>query len=68
MLLVCGLARFAVYNVALNAAEQRVDAGTTAMLVNIGPVPFALFAGLLLGGGFPRRLVIAPRSPSAAPS
>ncbi|NMI01931.1 DMT family transporter [Pseudonocardia sp. K10HN5] len=55
---VCGLAWFAVYNVALNAAEQRVDAGTTAMLVNIGPVLIALFAGLLLGEGFPRWLLI----------
>ena len=33
-----GVAWFAAYNVALNAAEQRVDAGTTAMLVNVGPI------------------------------
>ncbi len=50
---VCGVAWFAVYNVALNAADQRVDAGTTAMLVNIGPILIAVFAGLLLGEGFP---------------
>src|ERR671918_2075914 len=30
----CGLLWFGIYNVALNAAEQRVDAGTAAMLVN----------------------------------
>jgi drug/metabolite transporter (DMT)-like permease len=54
----CGLGWFAVYNLALNAAEQRVDAGTTAMLVNVGPILIALFAGLLLGEGFPRWLVI----------
>ena len=54
LLVVCGLAWFAVYNVALNAAEQRVDAGTTAMLVNAGPVLIALAAGALLGEGFPR--------------
>lgn len=54
----CGLAWFAIYNVALNAAEQRVDAGTTAMLVNVGPILIALFAGLLLGEGFPRWLVV----------
>ena len=53
-----GVAWFAAYNVALNAAEQRVDAGTTAMLVNVGPILIALFAGLLLGEGFPRWLVI----------
>lgn len=58
LILLCGLAWFAVYNVALNAAEQRVDAGTTAMLVNVGPILIALFAGLLLGEGFPHWLLI----------
>ncbi len=58
LLVVCGLAWFAVYNVALNAAEQRVDAGTTSMLVNVGPILIAVFAGLLLGEGFPRWLLI----------
>jgi len=57
-LVLCGVAWFAVYNVALNDAETRVDAGTTAMLVNVGPVLIALFAGLLLGEGFPRWLII----------
>lgn len=58
LVVLCGLAWFAVYNVALNAAEQRIDAGTTAMLVNVGPILIALFAGLLLGEGFPRRLLV----------
>jgi drug/metabolite transporter (DMT)-like permease len=58
LLVVCGVAWFAIYNVALNAAEQRVDAGTTAMLVNIGPILIAVFAGLLLGEGLPRWLMI----------
>ncbi|MFC0624860.1 DMT family transporter [Kribbella deserti] len=58
LLLVCGLLWFGVYNVALNAAEQRLDAGTAAMLVNIGPLLIALLAGVLLKEGFPRRLVI----------
>ncbi|GAA2878459.1 DMT family transporter [Pseudonocardia halophobica] len=58
LLVLCGVAWFAVYNVALNAAEQRVDAGTTAMLVNIGPILIALFAGVLLREGFPRWLLI----------
>ncbi|WP_433505660.1 DMT family transporter [Pseudonocardia halophobica] len=58
LLVLCGVAWFAVYNVALNAAEQRVDAGTTAMLVNIGPILIALFAGVLLHEGFPRWLLI----------
>jgi drug/metabolite transporter (DMT)-like permease len=58
LLVLCGLAWFGVYNVALNAAEQRLDAGTTAMLVNIGPVLIALLAGVLLHEGFPRPLVV----------
>jgi drug/metabolite transporter (DMT)-like permease len=57
LLAVCGVGWFGVYNVALNAAEQHLDAGTTAMLVNIGPILIAVFAGLLLGEGFPRWLV-----------
>jgi drug/metabolite transporter (DMT)-like permease len=53
----CGIGWFGIYNVALNAAEQHLDAGTTAMLVNIGPILIAVFAGLLLGEGFPRWLL-----------
>lgn len=58
LLLLCGVAWFGVYNVALNAAEQRIDAGTTAMLVNVGPILIALTAGLVLHEGFPRWLMI----------
>lgn len=58
LLLTCGLLWFGVYNVALNEAEQRVDAGTAAMLVNIGPLLIALLAGLLLAEGFPRGVVV----------
>jgi drug/metabolite transporter (DMT)-like permease len=58
LLLVCGLLWFGVYNVALNEAEKRLDAGTAAMLVNIGPLLIALLAGVLLREGFPRQLVI----------
>jgi drug/metabolite transporter (DMT)-like permease len=58
LILVCGVGWFGLYNVALNAAEQHLDAGTTAMLVNIGPILIAVFAGLLLGEGFPRWLVV----------
>jgi drug/metabolite transporter (DMT)-like permease len=58
LVVVCGVGWFGVYNVALNAAEQHLDAGTTAMLVNIGPILIAVFAGLLLGEGFPRWLVV----------
>jgi drug/metabolite transporter (DMT)-like permease len=52
-----GVAWLGLYNVALNAAERRIDAGTAAMLVNVGPLLIAVLAGLVLGEGFPRRLV-----------
>jgi drug/metabolite transporter (DMT)-like permease len=51
-----GLLWLGVYNVLLNAAERHVDAGTAAMLVNVGPILIAILAGLLLGEGFPRNL------------
>jgi len=53
---VCGVLWFGVYNVSLNAAETRIDAGTAAMLVNVGPILIAIFAGWLLHEGFPPRL------------
>jgi drug/metabolite transporter (DMT)-like permease len=55
-LLVCGLLWFGAYNVALNSGERRVDAGTSAMLVALGPVLIAVLAGVLLREGFPRSL------------
>ena len=51
-----GVLWLGVYSVALNAAERRVDAGTAAMLVNLGPILIALLAGLVLREGFPRGL------------
>src|SRR5579862_1439910 len=53
----CGVAWFGIYNVALNAAERRVDAGIAAMLVNVGPILIAILAGVVLREGFPRRLL-----------
>ncbi|MCL8250806.1 DMT family transporter [Aeromicrobium fastidiosum] len=46
------------YNIALNAAERDLDAGTTALIVNIGPALIALLAGVVLKEGFPRPLVV----------
>jgi drug/metabolite transporter (DMT)-like permease len=51
-----GVLWLAVYSVALNEAERRVDAGTAAMLVNTGPILIAIFAGMFLHEGFPPRL------------
>ncbi len=53
-----GVAWFGAYNVALNIAEQTLDAGTTAMLVNIGPILIALGAGVFLREGIHRWLAI----------
>lgn len=53
-----GVVWFAGYNVVLNIAEQSLDAGTTAMIVNIGPLLIALGAGVFLGEGIPRWLAI----------
>ncbi len=53
-----GVAWFGAYNVALNIAEHTLDAGTTAMIVNIGPILIALGAGVFLGEGIPKWLAI----------
>src|SRR5262249_10676344 len=45
-----------VYGVSVSAAERHVDAGTAAMLINIGPILIAFLAGMFLGEGFPPRL------------
>lgn len=56
--IVCsGILWFGGYMVALNRGEQLVDAGTAAMLVNVGPILVALLGGWLLGEGFPPRLM-----------
>ena len=52
-----GVLWFGLYMVALNWGERDVDAGTAAMLVNIGPVLVALLGGWLLHEGFPTRLL-----------
>jgi drug/metabolite transporter (DMT)-like permease len=55
---ICGLLWFGVYNVALNAAERRVDAGIAALLVNVGPIFIVVLAGIVLKEGFPRLLLV----------
>ncbi len=44
-----GLGWFGVYNLALNAGERHVDAGTAAMIIQVGPVIVALLAVPLFG-------------------
>jgi drug/metabolite transporter (DMT)-like permease len=52
-----GVLWFGAYMVSLNAAERWVDAGTSSLLVNTGPLIIALLAGWLLHEGFPRALL-----------
>lgn len=58
LLLAWGAGWFCVYNLALNTAEQTIDAGTTAMVVNLAPLIVVALAGLVLGEGFSRHLVM----------
>ncbi|MCX6396617.1 MAG: DMT family transporter [Propionibacteriales bacterium] len=49
LLLGCGIAWFGIYNLALNASEQKIDAATAAMVVQVGPILIAFLAALFLG-------------------
>ncbi|MFL6156064.1 MAG: DMT family transporter, partial [Marmoricola sp.] len=49
LLLGCGVAWFGIYNLALNGSEQRIDAATAAMVVQVGPILIAFLAALFLG-------------------
>src|ERR1700691_3608905 len=53
-----GVLWFGAYMLSLNAAERWVDAGTSSLLVNTGPLFIALLAGWLLHDGFPRALLM----------
>jgi len=53
-----GVLWFGAYNVALNSAEHTLDAGTTAMIVGVGPILIALGAGFFLREGIPRWLAV----------
>ncbi len=57
-ILAYGVMWFGGYNIALNAAEHVLDAGTAALLINVNPILVAVMAGLVLKEGFPRWLII----------
>lgn len=40
---------FATYNIALTAGQQRVDAGTAAMLIQVSPLLVTVIATSILG-------------------
>ncbi|MFF7764613.1 DMT family transporter [Streptomyces griseorubiginosus] len=54
---VSGILWFGFYMVVLNWGEQQVDAGTAALVVNIGPLLIALLGARLLGDAMPPRLL-----------
>ncbi len=54
---ISGLLWFGFYSVVLNWGEQQVDAGTAALVVNIGPILIALLGARLLGDPMPPRLL-----------
>ncbi|MET9954703.1 DMT family transporter [Streptomyces sp. NPDC006339] len=56
-ILTSGLLWFGVYMVVLNWGEQEVDAGTAAMVVNIGPILIALLGARFLKEALPPRLL-----------
>ncbi len=53
-----GLAWFAAYTVVLNWAEQHLDAGTAALLVNVAPILVTVVAGIVFHDGFPRPVIV----------
>ncbi|WP_128375620.1 DMT family transporter [Streptomyces cavernae] len=57
-IVISGLLWFGCYMIVLNWGEQQVDAGTAALLVNIGPILVALLASRLLGDSMPPRLLV----------
>ncbi|WP_323791661.1 DMT family transporter [Nocardioides sp.] len=57
-IVVIGLLWYAVYMVALNEGEQRVDAGTAAMLIQVSPVLIAVLAALFLSERFTVQLTV----------
>ena len=56
-IVVSGLLWFGLYMVVLNWGEQQVDAGTAALVVNVGPILIALLGARLLGDALPPRLL-----------
>lgn len=57
LVLAYGALWFGLYAVLLNAAERHLDAGTAALIVNVGPILIAVLAGVYLKEGFPRGLI-----------
>lgn len=57
-IVIIGVLWFGIYNVALNAGEQHVDAGTAVMLIQVSPVLVALLAAVFLSERFTTYLAL----------
>lgn len=57
-MLFVGIAWYAGYNLALNAGEQRIDAGTASLIIQLAPVIIGVLAVVFLGEAWTRWLVI----------
>ena len=57
-ILLIGLLWYALYMVALNAGERRIDAGTAAMLIQLSPILIAVLAAIFLDERFTRWIVL----------
>ena len=58
LVLLGGASWFGVYNLTLNESERRIDAGTAALIVQIGPILVALLATFFLGERLTKWLLI----------
>jgi drug/metabolite transporter (DMT)-like permease len=58
LILAGGAAWFGLYNLTLNASERRIDAGTAALIIQVGPIVVALLATLFFGERLTRWLLI----------
>lgn len=58
LILAGGVSWFGIYNLALNESERRIDAGTAALLIQIGPILVGLLAAVFLGERLTRSLLV----------
>ncbi len=58
LILVGGASWFGIYNLTLNEAERRIDAGTAALVVQVGPILVGLLAVSFLGERLTRWMVL----------
>ena len=58
LILLGGITWFGVYNLALNESERRIDAGTAALIIQVGPILVGLLAAFFLGERLTRNLLV----------